>query len=487
MPGGGAVLDVRGSRTVSAGKFVDLLSESFSTWINRRVDNVYFESDRSIRREILLHVDLSAFSRLQVESAGMMSSKNVPVPLLHLSRSARCTFSVNRADGSRVPFANISLERQLVANALAEKYVEGESMELAAERICELIAPLPPLPIAYVSPVVGKVLEAVVAAPNDDDKERSRKNALSALAIDADQISDASDDIAKWQESYLLVALLPADVLTQGATVLTITYVESVASTLDRWWLRLFKRARRLLGGTISWGARLPIDDHRAESQHINVYAPADYMIVDAPLKVTLTDGTYRWISPDARLPTGAHIFWKQEDDHCEAVLGVKIFAPRSNGILPESFLFSVAVALTLFVFTIALANRERQWDDFDPNFAAATLLLIPAVVISILTYRESSRVAAHASALARFTLVVQAMAMAACAAPFAFEMDAVAAEHAWYCAYFVALAACGRQIFCCALHWMQMTKTFSNIVAARMRVQTHEQSKRSRELRGQS
>jgi hypothetical protein len=469
---GGSVVDVRGSHQKSAGEFVEDLSSNFPDWIRRRVDNVYFESDRSIRREIELHLDLSKHSNTKLLDHKHFSANDIPLPLLHLNRSERSSFTVRTRDGSRVPFANMQLERRLVADALAQKYVKQGSVETAAEQIFNLIEPLPPVPISY-TPGTRRLLEA---AMDNHGGSRLTRVTLSAAAIDRTMIDDAADDIAKWQESYLLVALIPRTALTDGACVMTITYVQSVAADLNNLVLTALKWLRRITAGTMSWGARFPIDDHRAESQHVNTFAPADYTMIETSLKVSKDDGTYRWITDDDLLPTGGHVFWKMEHDHSEGLLGVKIFAPRSNGMLPESFLFSVTVVLTLSLFTKAFSDRHFDYEQFDPNFAAATLLLIPAVVISILTYRESSRVAAHATALARFTLVVQAVAIAACASPFAFKMVAHQAEHAWYSAYFVAMAACARQIVCCIFHWFQMTKVFSVVARVRKRVQSQNQ-----------
>ncbi len=116
--------------TPRRGADVLALNAQSATWIRRRVDNFYFIDDRTVRSEIELHVDLTAyvdsvFTKPDVDldlgagaNAPVTRRQVIPVPLLELERSAHTAFKVTDAGDTSVAFAARPEERSFICQGL---------------------------------------------------------------------------------------------------------------------------------------------------------------------------------------------------------------------------------------------------------------------------------------------------------------------------------------------------------------------------------
>lgn len=136
----------------------------------------------------------------------------------------------------------------------------------------------------------------------------------------------------------------------------------------------------------------------------------------------------------------------------------------NKTGIFMESLCMTAVVAGILVAFTDRLSSLKFDFMRFDPNFAAAMLLLVPAALVAVMTYKDSSRIASRALALTRLTLFVEAASLIGCALPFAFRLPPSAAKHLWYSSEYVGLAACARQLVSSTVHAWRLSKLHAKV-----------------------
>lgn len=262
---------------------------------------------------------------------------------------------------------------------------------------------------------------------------------------DSKKAREVHEQVADWSTKYLLIALIPVESL-RTPTVVRITSLQSVpgSTALANQKREPHQKAsrrsviahtiRRVLGGSISWGTVIPINGvDRATSHHVNAHAPSGFFVNDAALRIERSGDYTAWICDDDRLPSAGHVFCPADTTPGKsrsAIFTDEHFAVKA-GVLAESLVLSLVAAAIVGFMTMRMRHLGfdvRKLKDSSGQMASV-ILLLPGVLITFITYRESNRVAQHALTATRITLLLQALGLLGCVLPLALAMGPDAAR----------------------------------------------------------
>lgn len=297
---------------------LDLVDQT-SAWVRRRVENLTFLDDRTILREVLLHLYLPPDRFPQASTSG----DSVPIPLLRLLRGAHTAFTVTDQSNCLLPFANHEEERHLIVDGLMDRYrlILADSdagRDWIKDSIKDYQKPITHSWLYRVlRPIAGEVFEL---EPSNSERSVAERGSSLFPHVSADQLAQLVAEVNGWVSSHLLIALVPHSFLVQPF-VLRISYLESIPQRAIslRHPRTLLRATTRLVGGTLSWNTRVPMEGlTRASSFHINAFAPPGFRVIDAGLRYTgpPPGDDPLWVLDDDRLPSTGHVVWRRSDRH---------------------------------------------------------------------------------------------------------------------------------------------------------------------------
>lgn len=453
---------------------------SSKLWMRRRIEEIEVRDDRTISRRVTFHIDVRPVDPEKLPLEHRVGSILAPgsgatfddhggnprevallVPLGRFDRRFHMVSSIECC-GNQLTRPTRVRERQLVEEALRAKWsdplLSEGTFKLAALALrAHRLAAWVPKPISEVNESETLLLRFCESAAKDGFNE--------------DDVYRLWIDLVRWQRSFLLVAELPSSYLKDGRAVISLAYSSPMPSLyvvhggrID--FKRLRQRARKIVAGTLSVPFTISVRGaiESAESAHVSVAAPPGFRVVGGRLTYKYDEnGTKKtetlWDRDN--LPTTAHFTVRTEKRRVLEAQCVASFYAYKTGFFMESLLSSLALFGILLTFytqisRVGFADLSR----LNSNLSAGIVLLLPALVVTLVTQRDSHRVASKCLAIPRLSLIGSVMANVAASLTIALEVRPTTARLVWSVAIWVSGLVALRFVISSWVHAWRISRT---------------------------
>ncbi len=487
-------------------KILKLADRRYSAnWIRRRVEVIRLHNERTLDKRISFFIDLS---KVSPADRPIWREDTLILPLHRLSRKSHLV-TVVEAPG----IGELMRPTQLQERAFV---YEGLSAMWNSARVGSDI-------LKHVKPLLNEPIDdrALMSRHHAlDAQTRLFEAVLPAHGLLCGKhFGDFLTETRRWQENYLLLVEIPVGSLHDDCAIITMSYTEHIpvahvlsSGTVNiRTALSLF---RKLVGGSLSRAVVLPVraGTGTAESSHFLLEAPQGFRVVDARLRFELrrrpqprgwfrgrlyelsriqrpllTSNSIAWsirnmiMSPvrhfmrlphrtvmvsrdDDRLPEVAHVHVARSSIPVDnAFFIVNIYAYRSGffteSLLASWILFGISAIFYFHLRPIhfTIANGHSKY--VNANIAGALILLLPAAIVTMVTQRDTHRIASRCFALPRLLLAISALGSVGGAAMLGLDVQGHKAEIWWSVIYWVALVVAGRITLGALVHLYRVSR----------------------------
>jgi hypothetical protein len=431
-------------------------------WVPRRFEKLTALDERTVTREITFYID---FSRFPAEARPLKGNCLV-VPLHRLERSSHAVTIATTDRYGELGRPTMKTERSLVVQGLEDKWREklignahaGELLASIARCVTPSRTRVPK--ILNLGGLIDPGRSAIL-----DARDLARSSSMPEA-----QVREFVRDLTRWQDEYLLLIEIPTEWLVDERIIVTLRYNQDIQQAA-RVSLRTFVGTiRKLLGGSVSFGFNVSANRVAdAQSGHISLSAPAGFRVIGAALRVNYrrrddgADPLTVWYRDDDRLPTEAHVHVDTEGRSIQSANFMASFYAYKTGYFLETLIASWILFGIMQVFYDRMSEASVNFNvakaGLDSELTAALILLLPAVVVTLITQRDSHRVASRSFALVRVLLAASAVASLAAAAMLALRASPEFGRTAWFWCWLVTLVVAARLTLGALVHWWRSGK----------------------------
>ncbi len=459
-------------------------------WIRRRIERIKVIDERTIERESTLILDLG---QIPVEALPYRTkSHTLVLPVDRLERSTHMVTNIRVVGGNGTTVPTHNQERDVIVEGLKTKWMEvvpqstlgmmegllrrqPDGLPLLA-RIFAVVYAMTHTEQHQLAdgdqPVEQEALaDGDETAGGDEPAERqsflqtwrqlsrsdgdrieeciddAQRNPLNGRKLSKTQVGQLLGDLRRWQKSYLLLLELPAECLRDHRVTVTFRKSETIPG-LTIFGRRPIRSAialfRKLVGGTLSSALQFSVRRAvgTAESTHILVTAPDGFRAVDGRLRVVYRPSAdlepvivnYR---DNHRLPSVAHVHVDTEGVPVESASFIVSFYAYKTGFFVESLIASWVLwgIVQVFYDRVSHVGFDYGKAGLSAPLSAAIILLLPAAVVTLITQRDSHRVASKCFAIPRFLLASDAIATTGAASMLALGASHNVSRWGWFAA----------------------------------------------------
>ena len=484
-------------------------------WIRRRVEHIRVVNERSMENEITFFIDVSNIDKeyLPITDDGMLI-----LPLNRVSKRHHLVAKIEEEGSGELMRPTQRIERQLVVAGLARKWDKAKAatnwndvLVLLAEQpeedvflVRHLNSDRTPLERLYrlLYPIALKHDESSWAEMISDFR-RWQENYLLLVEIPRSHLLDGRIVLKVTYADHIPRAHIV------GRSGVNLAHFRALV--------------RKAIAGSMSIGFIIPAraGTGTAESTHYLLDAPSGFKVIDARVHIDyevetetvgkimkrisnwamkkeekvrnvddVRDTLPSWIAriaatrgnlyraiiswsagsnlrsmvrrDDDRLPESGHVYVPSSPLRVkDARFVVNLYAYRS-GFFAESLLASwMLFAITVtFYFHFRALDFSLSSTNIDSSVAGALILLLPAAVVTMVTQRDSHRVASRCFALPRLLLVTSAAASVSGALLIALQIQGHRSMEAWSALYWITLIIAIRLTLGGLVHLVRVSRT---------------------------
>jgi hypothetical protein len=419
-------------------------------WIRRRVDRVVVLDERTLTREVTLYCDLS---RVPPADRPFKDSQTLILPIDRLPRREHVVTTAQVFGTGELMRPTRDRERALVTQGLREHW-----SDVLQESTLDLIEETIRTPLLQLRFFARRKMRKSGAYDSVEDRAfkcAEHADRHSERPLSAAQRRSLLSDVVRWQKDYLLLIELPIRLLDNDRVVVVVTMVEPIPGVRVfesgafhfRRFLLLFRKA---IGGSLSWAVKIAARRTIgvAESSHVNVEAPEGFRAVEGRLRVkyrvpgkhgSKKNGVEKGLvnyRDDDRLPGTAHVFVETTPFRVDEAWFIVSFYSYKTGFFTESLVASWVLFAVQWIFYDRVAQHgfvsAATTAGFDSALSAALILLLPAAVVTLISQRDSHRIASKCFAVVRFLLAMSAISSVAAASMLALQVSPAVGRWGW-------------------------------------------------------